>query len=156
MIITSQNKNPMINFTKYGLNHQKPQNIAKSENIPSMHEKMHVNQKINEKERVQWTYRLMERKTLQKDWLKMKKKISVEPCQVGEKEESLKKQFEQVKSEFLKNLIHEFQLIENQFRSIETDKGLLKHFKKNSIDRKIEWINRNWQRLTKFEEKYSF
>ena len=64
----------MINFTKYGLNHQKPQNIAKSENIPSMHEKMHVNQKINEKERVQWTYRLMERKTLQKDWLKMKKK----------------------------------------------------------------------------------
>ena len=66
----------MINFTKYGLNHQKPQNIAKSENNPSMHEKMHVNQKRNEKETVQWTYRLMERKILQKDWPKTTKNLS--------------------------------------------------------------------------------
>ena len=58
------------------MNHQKPQNIVKSENNPSMHEKMHVNQKINEKERVQWTYWLMERKTLQKDWPKMTKNLS--------------------------------------------------------------------------------
>ena len=66
----------MINFTKYGLNHQKLQNIAKSENNPSMHEKMHVKQKINEKERVQRTYRLRERKTLQKDWPKTTKNHS--------------------------------------------------------------------------------
>ena len=66
----------MINFTKYGLNHQKPQNIAKSENNPSMHEKMHVKQKINEKERVQWTYQLRERKTLQKDWPKTTKNLN--------------------------------------------------------------------------------
>ena len=63
----------MINFTKYGLNHQKPQNIAKFKNNSSMHEKMRVKQKINEKERVQRTYRLRERKTLQKDWPKMTK-----------------------------------------------------------------------------------
>ena len=66
----------MINFTKYGLNHQKLQNIAKSKNNPSMHEKLHVKQKINEKERVQWTYRLRERKTLQKDWPKTTKNHS--------------------------------------------------------------------------------
>ena len=38
-----------------------------------MHEKMHVKLKINEKERVIWTYRLMERKTLQEIMRKMTK-----------------------------------------------------------------------------------
>ena len=70
MIITSQNKNPMINFTKYGLNHQKTPKYAKSENNPLMHEKMHVKQKINEKERVQWTYWPRERDSLQEKWRK--------------------------------------------------------------------------------------
>ena len=45
------------------------------------------------------------------------KKFVVEPCQVGERERKsfekfLKKWFEQVKSEFFKNLILEIQLIE--------------------------------------------
>ena len=67
------------------------------------------------------------------------KKISMEPCLVGEREKSLKKWFEQVKSEFLKNLIHEFWLIEKQFRLIEKDRGSLKILKnfdwsKNRMD----------------------
>ena len=66
----------MINFTKYGLNHQKPQKNAKSKNNPSMHEKMHVKQKINEKERVIWTYRLRERDSLQEKWRKTTKNLS--------------------------------------------------------------------------------
>ena len=58
-----------------------------------MHEKMHERLKINEKERVKWTYRPWERKTLQKIWSKMAKnlvendkKFAVEPCRVGERE----------------------------------------------------------------------
>ena len=50
--------------------------------------------------------------------------------------------FEQVKTEFLKNLIHEFRLIKNQFRLIETDRSSHKILKEISIDRKIDWINR--------------
>ena len=38
-----------------------------------MHEKMHVKLKINEKERVIWTYQLMERETLQEIRRKMTK-----------------------------------------------------------------------------------
>ena len=47
----------------------------------------------------------------------------------------LKKCFEQVKSDFLKNLIHEFRLI-------ETDRGSQKILNAISIYRKIDWINR--------------
>ena len=50
--------------------------------------------------------------------------------------------FEQVKTEFLKNLIHDVRLIEKQVRSIEPDRGSLKFLKRISIDRKTEWINR--------------
>ena len=64
--------------------------------------------------------------------------------QIGKREKSLKKllksEFEQVKLNFFKNLIHDFQLIENQFRLVETNRGFF-YFKKISIDRKIEWIN---------------
>ena len=62
----------MINFTKYGLNHQKPQKNAKSKNNHSMH----GNQKMNEKERVIWTYRLRERDSLQEKWRKTTKNLS--------------------------------------------------------------------------------
>ena len=88
----------------------------------------------------------------------------MEPCQIGEREESLKR-FEKVQSDFLKNMIHEFRSIEKQPRSIETDrdfnktilkkfdrskisfdrlkqsKALSNIFKKISTDRKIEWID---------------
>ena len=41
-----------------------------------MHGKMHVKQKINEKERVIWTYRLRERDSLQEKWRKTTKNLS--------------------------------------------------------------------------------
>ena len=57
-------------------------------------------------------------------------------------EKYLKKCFEQVKSDFFKNLIHDFQLIENQFQLIETDRGSQTILNAILIDRKIDWINR--------------
>ena len=73
----------------------------------------------------------------------------MEPCQVGERErgrfeKDLKKCFESVKHCFKKkNLIHDVQLIEKQVQSIEPGRGLLKFFKRISIDRKSDWMNRN-------------
>ena len=61
---------PNDQFHKIRFESSKTLKYAKSENNPSMHEKL----KINEKERVIWTYRLMERETLQKIWSKMTKK----------------------------------------------------------------------------------
>ena len=56
---------PNHQFYKIRFESSKTPKYAKSENNPSMHEKMHEKLKINEKERVIWTYRLMERETLQ-------------------------------------------------------------------------------------------
>ena len=42
-----------------------------------------------------------------------------------------------------KKLIHDFQLIENQFRLIETDRGSHKILTAISIDQKTYWINWN-------------
>ena len=72
----------------------------------------------------------------------------MQPCQVGEREREkveklLKKMFETVKELFLKNLKHDVQLIEKQVRSIEPGKDSLNFLNKISIDRKIDWINRN-------------
>ena len=61
----------------------------------------------------------------------------------GKFEKVLKKCFELVKTLFNKNLIHNVRLIEKQVRSIEPGKGLLKFFKKISIDQKSDWISRN-------------
>ena len=56
-----------------------------------MHEKMHVKLKINEKERVIWTYRLMERKTLQEIRRKMTKNLLWSLVELErEREKSLK------------------------------------------------------------------
>ena len=84
------------------------------------------------------------------------KKSSVEPCQVGKREESLKKCFEWVKTLFKKNLIHDVQLIEKQVRSIEPGRGSLKFLNAISIDRKTDSIDRNCKKMnfwksTKFE-----
>ena len=69
------------------------------------------------------------------------------PCQVGEREKSLKKllkkMFESVKELFLKNLKHDVRLIEKQVRSIEPGRGSLNFLNKISIDRKLDRINRN-------------
>ena len=55
----------------------------------------------------------------------------------------LKKMFETVKELFLKNLKHNVRLIEKQVRSIKPGKGSLNFLNKISIDRKLDWINRN-------------
>ena len=65
--------------------------MKSSENPIKMHKFMHENMKIKTKEGVKRSYRPWERKTLQRIWLKTTKKPLVEPCQVGEREESLKK-----------------------------------------------------------------
>ena len=59
-------------------------------------------------------------------------------------EKLLKKMFEKVKELFFKkNLKHDVRLIEKQVRSIEPGRGSLKFLIKISIDRKLDWINRN-------------
>ena len=72
----------------------------------------------------------------------------MEPCQVEEREKSLKKSFEKVfesvKTLFLKNWIHDVRLIEKQVRSIEPGRGSLNFLNRISIDRKSDWINRNY------------
>ena len=76
----------------------------------------------------------------------------MQPCQVGEREKSLKKVLKkclnQSKHCFLKNLKHNVRLIEKQVRSIEPSRGLLKFFKMILIDRKSDWINRNSGKAT--------
>ena len=101
---------PNDQFHKIRFESSKTPKYAKPEN-PSMHEKMHVKQKINEKEGVHWTYRLRERDSLQEKWRKMTKNLSgALPSRRERKklEKVLRKLFEQVKSEFLRNLIHKF------------------------------------------------
>ena len=63
--------------------------------------------------------------------------------------ESFEKMFKQIKTMFLKNLIHDVRLIEKQVRSIEPSRGSLKILKRISIDQKIDWINRK-SRKTSF------
>ena len=65
--------------------------------------------------------------------------------------------FEIVKELFLKNLKHNVRLIEKQVRSIEPSRGLLKFLNKISIDRKLDWINRNSKKKKSFlEKKHNF
>ena len=68
------------------------------------------------------------------------KNIDVKPCPIQREREKfeklLKSEFEQVKLSFLKNLIHNFRLI-------EIDRGSLKFLKTILIDRKTNSINRN-------------
>ena len=75
------------------------------------------------------------------------KKCVVLPCQVGQREKSLKffwkSRLNQSKTLFLKNLKHDVRLIEKQVRSIEPGRGSLNFLNKISIDRKSDWINQN-------------
>ena len=85
----------------------------------------------------------------------------MQPCQVGEREREkveklLKKMFDIVKELFLKNLKHNVRLIEKQVRSIEPSRGLLKFLNKISIDRKLDWINRNSGKNNFLEKKPEF
>ena len=53
----------------------------------------------------------------------------------------------------LKKLIHDFQLIENQFRLIEIDRSSQKILNVISIDQKTDWINQNSGKTEFFEKK---
>ena len=59
-------------------------------------------------------------------------------------EKCFEKVFELVKALFLKNLKHDVRLIEKQVRLIEPGRGSLNFLNKISIDRKLDWINRNF------------
>ena len=58
-------------------------------------------------------------------------------------EKTFENVFESVKERFLKNLKHDVRLIEKQVRSIEPGRGSQNFQNKISIDRKLDWINRN-------------
>ena len=64
--------------------------------------------------------------------------------------------FESVKELFLKNLKHDVWLIEKQVRSIELGRGSLNFLNKISIDRKLDWINRNSGKNSFLEKKPDF
>ena len=59
-------------------------------------------------------------------------------------EKSFEKVFESVKELFLKNLKHDVRLIKKQVRLIEPGRGSLNFLNKISIDKKLDWINRNF------------
>ena len=58
-------------------------------------------------------------------------------------EKTSEKVFESVKELFLKNLKHDVRLIEKKVRLIEPGRGSLNFLNRISIDRKLDWINRN-------------
>ena len=75
---------------------------------------MHENEKNNAKGRVKQTYQLRERETLQAFWRKTTKKSLWSLAELERERKSFEKMFEQVKTKFLKNLIHDVRLIEKQ------------------------------------------
>ena len=99
-------------FHKIRLDTSKTQIYAQSKNLPKKHEIMHENMKNNAKERVIWTYQLMERETLQEIRRKTTKNLLWSLAESKRERKSfekfLKKWFEQVKSEFLKTLFSKF------------------------------------------------
>ena len=76
----------------------------------------------------------------------------METCQIGEREESLKR-FEKVQSDFLKNMIHEFRSIEKQPQSIETDrdfnKTILKKFDRSKQSEALSNIFKQFRLIEK-------
>ena len=136
-------------------------------------------QEIKCKRKGKKTYRPSRTKTLQKSWRKTTKNRWWSLTQVREREK-FEKLFEKVplkspiwlfrkhvsrvsidrktasidrnRQRLYLNNLKQVRSIENQFRSIETDRGSLYQILKFSIDRKTDWINQNGQRLTKFEE----
>ena len=64
--------------------------------------------------------------------------------------------FELVKDLFLKNLKHDVRLIEKQVRLIKPGRGSLNFLNKISIDRKLDWINRNSGKNNFLEKKPDF
>ena len=84
---------PNDQFQKKRIDSTKITILKSSKNSLKMHEFMHEIMKIKTKGRVERSYRPCERKNLQKLGWK-RKKSSVEPCQVGERERQVWKSFE--------------------------------------------------------------
>ena len=84
-------------------------------------------------------------KNLAKIWLKTTKNPQWSLAKSERERESKvwKSVLNESKYYFKKNLIHDVRLIKKRVRSIEPSKGLLKFFKRISIDWKLDWINWN-------------
>ena len=117
----------MINFIKRGLIQQKSQNAW-------VYVWNHENK--SKRKGIKVLPALWE-KNLAKIWLKTTKKSSIEPCQVGEREESLKKIWKSVLNQ-----------PKHCFKKKKIDSQC-------SIDRKTGSINRTRQRLTEIFKKDS-
>ena len=124
-----------------------------------MHENMHENRKIKPKGGIEWSYRPWERKTLQKFWRKTTKKCSESLPSRREKKSwktFWKRCFWNSQRIILRNLKYNLRLIEKQVRSIEPGKGSHKFLSKISIDRRIDWINRNSGKTVFWEKNQIF
>ena len=67
-------------------------------------------------------------------------------------EKGFEKVFESVKALLLKNLKHDVRLIEKRVWSIEPSRGSLNFLSRILIDRKSDWINRNYGKTTFLEK----
>ena len=97
----------------------------------------------------------MGEKDTAKNLVENDKKSSVEPCQVGEREESLKKCFEWVKHCFFlkKKLDSRCSINWKQVWSIKLGRGSLKFLNAISIDRKTDLIDQNCKKKWIFENQ---
>ena len=128
-------------------------NLKSSKKPNEMHEFMHENKKENTKRRVKWTYRLGERKTLQKDRSKMTKKwrfAFIESYGERKGRKLFEKVFGPSKNLVLKNVPHNFWLIETLGSIDRNRQRLTQKF----------WINFDWSKnsldQSKFQKNHSF
>ena len=130
----------MINFTKYGLNYQKPQNMKSAENTQWICMKNAWKHEIKYKRKGIKDLPALGDKNLAKISEENDKKSLVEPSQVGEREREwkvwkvLKKRLWKSPIWLLKNMIHEFRSIKKEPRSIKTDRDFNK-----TILKKFDW-----------------
>ena len=125
---------------------------------PRKHEIMHENMKNNAKERVIWTYRLMERETLQEIRRKTTKNLLWSLAKSEREREKVLKSFwksglNKSNLNFLKTLFSKFDWSKQQFRLIEIDR-LHKNFKRNFDCSKKQIGSIKTQRLTKFRKEF--
>ena len=124
---------------------------------------MHENMKIKPKRGIEWSYQPWGRKTLQKIEDENDKKLE---CSLAKSERERKswKTFEKdvwnsQRTVFKKTWNTMFDWSKNRFdqsnqvRSIKPGKGSLNFLNKISIDRKLDWINRNSGKNSFLEKK---
>ena len=120
----------MINFTKTGLNHQKPPIYWKCWKYPHQCMKKAWKHKIKCKRKGKRDLSAFKDKNLAKILEENDKNLMVEPSAKSKREKSWKtfwkSDFEKSNLFFLKKLFHEFRSIKKQPRSIETDRDFIK------------------------------